>query len=222
MSSVLCIMSGGLDSTVAMLWAKKNFDSVGAVIFDYGQKNDVEIDCAEKICKKLEVGYKVFTISNLEDIIDSELLVFDGEVNIVDEKGARAFVPNRNQLFITLAHAMAQCAGYENLIIGFSGEGRYDLYPDSSKAYLQSITATTNAGSAKQINILAPLMELDKADTFKMADDFGELEMVIEDTHTCYNGFRGRRYVWGSGCDECPACQLRKEGYEKYLLKYGK
>ena len=129
-----------------------------------------------------------------------------------------SFVPNRNQLFLTLAHSYAQRVGASYLVTGVC-ETDYSGYPDCRLEFIKSLEHTTNLGSAEGIKILTPLMNLDKADTFRLAQLLGGLDTVIDDTITCYNGDK-TMHDWGMGCDNCPSCELRKKGFNEFIERY--
>ena len=125
-------------------------------------------------------------------------------------------MPNRNQLFITLAHSYAQKIGAESLVAGMC-ETDFSGYPDCREAFIKLLESVTNLGSKSNIKIYTPLMFLTKADTFQLADNLDCLDTVIKESHTCYNGNRDNFHEWGYGCDNCSACELRRKGYEEYL-----
>lgn len=210
------IFSGGQDSTTCLHWARARFESVEAITFDYGQKHSVEIEQSKKICEMTNVKQTIIDISFLNTIVESAL-TSNGDVNELNAKGLPAsFVPNRNQLFITLAHSYAQKIGAEVLVTGVC-QTDYSGYPDCRRDFIDSIEKTTNLGSESSVEIQTPLMYLTKAETFALAAEYGCLDEVIEHSHTCYNGNREKRNNYGYGCDECPACDLRRKGYEEFL-----
>ena len=215
MKKAIVIFSGGQDSTTCLYWAKKKYDLVEAITFNYGQNHSVELDCAKDICKKENIKQTVIDISFLDTIVESAL-TSNGDVNKLNKKGLPAsFVPNRNQMFITLAHSYAQKVGASYLITGVC-ETDFSGYPDCRNEFIESIEKTTNLGSESSIKIETPLMYLNKAQTFDLANELGCLKEVIEFSHTCYNGERKTLYDWGYGCDNCPACEFRKNGYKEY------
>lgn len=216
MKKAVIIFSGGQDSTTCLFWALKNFDEVEAITFDYGQKHSVEIEQSKIICLEQKVKQTIIDISFLGTIVESAL-TSNGDVNVINEKGLPAsFVPNRNQLFITLAHSYAQKIGAKNLVTGVC-QTDYSGYPDCRLKFIHAIEMASNEGSDSDIEIHTPLMYLDKEQTFRLAYDLLCINKVIELSHTCYNGDRTNRHVWGYGCDNCPACELRKKGYEEFI-----
>jgi len=215
MKKAVIIFSGGQDSTTCLYWAKNHFDEIEAITFNYGQKHSIELECSKKICDKNNIKQTIIDISFLNTIVDSAL-TSNGNVNKLNSKGLPdSFVPNRNQLFITLAHSYAQKIGAESLITG-TCETDFSGYPDCRNVFIKSIEATSNLGSESDISILTPLMYLNKAETFKLADELGYLNEIVNDSHTCYNGDREHLHEWGYGCDNCPACELRKNGFNEF------
>jgi len=222
MKKAVVIFSGGQDSTTCLYWAKQNFDYVEAMTFFYGQKHSIEMYCAQTICSKEKIRQTVIDISFLNGIVESALTSDKLNINEVNKKGLPAsFVPNRNALFITLAHAYAQKIGADNLVTGVC-ETDYSGYPDCRQMFIDAINKSLNMGSNSNIRIHTPLMFLTKEKIFKLAEDLGKIQDVVELSHTCYNGDREHRYEWGYGCDACPACELRKNGWENlFLNKFG-
>lgn len=215
MKKAVVIFSGGQDSTTCLYWAKNRFDTVEAITFDYGQKHSIEIEQSKLICEKEGIKQTIIDISFLNTIVESAL-ISNGDVNKTNEKGLPAsFVPNRNQLFITLAHAYAQKIGANSLVTGVC-ETDFSGYPDCRNEFITAIEMTSNLGSDSTIHIHTPLMYVNKAQTFQLAEEENCLQEVIKLSHTCYNGERNTLHEWGYGCENCPACELRKKGFEQY------
>ena len=214
----IVIFSGGQDSTTCLYWAKNRFKKIEAITFVYGQKHSVEVEQSKIICEKEGIKQTIIDISFLSTLIESAL-TSNGDVNQKNKKGLPAsFVPNRNQLFITLAHAYAQKIDSQYLVTGVC-ETDFSGYPDCRKEFIELIEETSNSGSMSKIKILTHLMNLSKAQTFELAESENCLSEVIELSHTCYNGERKILHEWGYGCGNCPACELRKKGYELYIKK---
>lgn len=219
-----CVVSfsGGQDSSTLAAWAKKKFDEVILIGFDYAQKHKVELTQANIIANKLGLALHIINIDFFNQISQSALFAINSTQDInaahIDNSNLPAsFVPNRNAIFITLTHSFAQNLHAQNLAIGVSQQD-YSGYPDCREEFICSIENSLNLGSQATIKIHTPLMYLNKAKEFALAEELGILELILEDTHTCYNGIRKTRFKWGYGCGECNACILRKNGYEKYLL----
>lgn len=221
MEQEICVISfsGGQDSTTLAVWAKKRFKKVCLVGFDYAQKHSVELECAQKIASLLQLPYEIISLDFLENITHSAL--FKNSNDLMGHSHAQnkdlpnSFVPNRNAIFITLLHSYAQKIGASNIALGVS-QADFSGYPDCKEDFIKSIEYALNLGSNTAIKILTPLMFLNKAQEFQMAKDLGALDLVIKETHTCYQGERKILHAYGYGCDECPACQLRKKGYEEF------
>lgn len=218
----VCVVSfsGGQDSTTVALWAKKEFDKVVLLGFDYNQKHKIELEQAKLIAKKLDLPLHIIKIDFLQDIVQSALLSCSTqEVNDAHHNNKNlpaSFVPNRNALFITIIHSFAQKIQAQNIALGVS-EQDYSGYPDCRDYFIKNIELTLNLGSDSDIKIHTPLMKKTKAEEFKLAKELGALDLILEDTHTCYNGDRNIRHSWGYGCGECNACILRKNAYEEFL-----
>jgi 7-cyano-7-deazaguanine synthase len=220
MKKVVVIFSGGQDSTTCLHWALNRYDQVEAITFNYGQKHSIELDQAKLICDKNKVKQTVIDISFLDTLVDSAL-TSNGDVNEINDKGLPAsFVPNRNQLFITLSHAYAQKIGAEALVTGVC-QTDYSGYPDCRETFVKAVEWTTNMGSDSNIKIETPLMYLTKSETFELAQTENCLDEVVGMSHTCYNGDRTKLHDWGYGCDDCPACELRKNGYNEFIQLKG-
>ena len=219
--SAVVVLSGGQDSVTCLGLALKNFEKVYAVGFVYGQKHEVEIRCAHRICQEHGVPFTVFSIPALQ-FIGNSALIRGTEQKDVSAKHAQnanlpaSFVPNRNALFLTTAHAYAQKVGADCLITGVC-ETDFSGYPDCRDEFIRSLEETLNLGYETNIKIYTPLMWLNKAETFALAKEVDFLTVVLEDSHTCYNGDHNTNFVWGYGCGECPACKLRANGFEAFI-----
>jgi len=211
------IFSGGQDSTTCLGWAKNRYEEVVAVSFFYGQKHAVELRQGEIIAKELGVERHVIQADFFGSMVDSAL-THNGDVNVPHPRLGHlpaSYVPNRNAFFITLAHAFAQKIGAGVLVAGMC-QTDFSGYPDCRRNTLDVINAGLNLGSDSDIRLETPLMYLTKAETFALAESEGILPLVIEHSHTCYNGDRSKRHAWGYGCGECPACQIRAKGWSEF------
>jgi len=216
MSRALVVFSGGQDSTTCLGWAKNRFDEVETITFDYGQKHRVEIEQARKIAQALHVKNTLLSLDAFSQLNDSALI--DGSQDIGAQHSVHtnlpaSFVPNRNAIFFTLAHAFAQKQGIEHIIIGVN-QTDYSGYPDCREPFVKALELALNLGSEANIAFHYPLMHLTKAETFALSKVEGVLDLVIDESHTCYNGVHTHKHAWGYGCGECPACVLRKQGWE--------
>ncbi len=214
-NAALVVFSGGQDSTTCLLWALKRYDEVVAVSFDYGQRHKLELDCAKKIASRLNVEWHVMDMSLLNQLAPNSLTRKDIEVdeNAPTEGAPNSVVDGRNMLFLTFAAVFAKQRGITDLITGVS-QSDFSGYPDCRDVFIKSLNTTLNLAMDYNFCIETPLMWIDKADTWKLADDLGGLDLVRNETLTCYNGIKG------SGCGHCPSCKLRNQGYDEFLKRY--
>ncbi len=205
------VFSGGQDSTTCLLWALKQFKEVATVTFDYGQRHSYEIECAREIAEELGVSFHVLDMKLINQLSANALTRSDIEVKEGNNgELPSTFVPGRNHLFLSFAAVYAQSIGARHIITGVC-ETDFSGYPDCRDIFVKSLNVTLNLAMEEQFVIHTPLMWLNKAETWKLADELGALSFVREKTLTCYEGIRG------DGCGECPACKLRKQGLETYL-----
>ncbi len=219
MEKALIVFSGGQDSTTCLGWALNKFNYVETITFDYGQKHKVEIKQAEKIANILNVKNTVLNINAFTQLNDSALINSDLDISSshsTKKNLPASFVPNRNAIFFTLAHAFAQKQDIDNIIIGVN-QTDYSGYPDCREDFILALENSLNLGSESNIKFHYPLIHLTKAETFKMSKNENVLDIVINESHTCYNGDHTTKFDWGYGCGECPACILRKEGWNIYI-----
>lgn len=218
MSRALVVFSGGQDSTTCLGWAKNRFEYVESITFDYGQKHRVEIAQAGKIAEALAVKNTLLSLDAFSQLNDSALIDSTQDIGAHHKTHTNlpaSFVPNRNAIFFTLAHAFAQKQGIEHIIIGVN-QTDYSGYPDCREPFVKALELALNLGSEANITFHYPLMHLTKAETFALSAIEGVLELVLNESHTCYNGDHKHKHAWGYGCGECPACILRKQGWEAY------
>jgi 7-cyano-7-deazaguanine synthase len=210
-SKALVVFSGGQDSTTCLFWALKNFNEVEVVTFDYNQRHSLEVECAKSIANELGVKHHILDMALLNQLAPSALTRDDIDVKDGEEGGLpSSFVPGRNLVFLTFAGILASQIGAKHIVTGVC-ETDFSGYPDCRDIFVKSLNVTLNLSMDSQFVIHTPLMWIDKAETWKLADELGALEFVREKTLTCYNG------VIADGCGECPACKLRKRGLDEYL-----
>ena len=214
---VVVVFSGGQDSTTCLFWAKKRYKEVIAVSFDYGQKHSLELECAKDICKKYDVEHHIMDLNLLNQLAPNSLTRVDIKVDKKKEENKlpNSFVDGRNMLFLTFVAVFAKQRGINTIITGVS-QSDFSGYPDCRDVFIKSLNVTLNLAMDYQFEVLTPLMWIDKAETWKLADDLGVLDIVKNETLTCYNGIKG------NGCGECPACTLRKNGYLKFKEQFKK
>ncbi|SMF89537.1 7-cyano-7-deazaguanine synthase [Paenibacillus uliginis N3/975] len=206
------VFSGGQDSTTCLFWAKEQFAEVETVTFDYGQRHKYEIQCAAQIAEEQGVKQTVLDMSLLNQLAPNALTRSDMEIKEGDDGVPNTFVDGRNLLFLSFAAVLAKQVGARHLVTGVC-ETDFSGYPDCRDNFIKSLNVTLNLAMDYPFVIHTPLMWLDKADTWELADQMNALDYVRQNTLTCYNGIKG------DGCGECPACQLRKAGLDKYLSR---
>ena len=213
--AAVVVFSGGQDSTTCLLWARQRYKEVIAVSFDYGQRHKAELDCAKEITDELKVEWHVMDMSLLNQLAPNSLTRSDIEVeeNAPENGVPNSVVDGRNMLFLTFAAVFAKQRGITDIITGVS-QSDFSGYPDCRDVFIKSLNTTLNLAMDYTFCIETPLMWIDKADTWKLADDLNGLSLVREKTLTCYNG------VKGGGCGNCASCKLRHKGYEEFLSRY--
>ncbi|MGD9542578.1 MAG: 7-cyano-7-deazaguanine synthase QueC [Methylocystis sp.] len=226
-SAALVLFSGGQDSTTCLAWALSRFDRVETVGFDYGQRHLVELSRRAALREGLarlspswagRLGEDSTISIEALGAISETALTRDAEIAFAADGLPNTFVPGRNLLFLTFAAALAYRRGIADLVGGMC-ETDYSGYPDCRDQTIRAMAQALSLGMDRSIAVHTPLMWIDKAETWRLAESLGGeplVRLIVEDTHTCYLGDRGRRFDWGYGCGECPACKLRAAGWEKY------
>jgi len=211
--NAVVVFSGGQDSTTCLFWALQHFDHVIAVTFDYGQRHKLEIACAKEIAAELGVEHHVLDMGLLNQLAPNALTRTDIPVQ-AGKDGAlpNTFVEGRNLLFLSFAAVLAKVKGAKHIVTGVC-ETDFSGYPDCRDVFIKSLNVTLNLAMDYEFVIHTPLMWIDKAQTWALADQLGRLDYIREKTLTCYNGIKG------DGCGECPACKLRRRGLEQYLAQ---
>jgi 7-cyano-7-deazaguanine synthase len=226
--SALVLFSGGQDSATCLAWALARFAAVETIGFDYGQRHRVELDCRVRIVARLKAEIPeweqklgadhMIDLSVLGQISDTAL-TRDSAIAFAATGLPNTFVPGRNLLFFTFAAATGYRRDLRHLVGGMC-ETDYSGYPDCRDDALKSLQATLSLGMDHRFVIHTPLMWRDKRATWELARKLGGnalVELIREESHSCYLGDRGHRHDWGYGCGECPACELRRKGWEAFV-----
>lgn len=208
----IVVFSGGQDSTTCLFWAMKQFEEVEAVTFNYNQRHSLEIEVAEQIAKEQGIRHHVLDMSLLNQLAPNALTRDDIEIEQQEGELPSTFVPGRNLVFLSFAAILAHQVGAKHLVTGVC-ETDFSGYPDCRDIFVKSLNVSLNLSMDKDFVIHTPLMWLDKAETWELADQLGQLDYVKEKTLTCYNG------IVAEGCGECPACKLRQNGLDQYEAK---
>lgn len=226
-AGALILFSGGQDSTTCLAWALERFGRVETIGFDYGQRHHVELAARQVVLTRLRERFSEWSrrlgddhlvdLSVLGAISDCAL-TRESEIRLSDSGLPNTFVPGRNLVFLTLASALAYRRGLDTVVGGMC-ETDFSGYPDCRNDTIEALQRAVSLGMGQAFRFETPLMWLDKAQTWALAERLGGrplLDIVIEDTHTCYLGERGVMHGWGHGCGHCPACVLRSNGYSKW------
>ena len=228
--TALVLFSGGQDSTVCLAWALQRFARVETVGFDYGQRHAVELEMRPRLRERLAVLKPDWKMRLGEDhvvkldalaAISNSALTREITIELADNGLPTTFVPGRNLIFFSFAGALAYRRAARHIVAGMC-ETDYSGYPDCRDDTIKAMQVALGLGLDRRVTIHTPLMWIDKAATFALAEDIAGqpfLDVVVEDTHSCYLGDRAQRHDWGYGCGTCPACQLRRQGFAAFMSR---
>ena len=226
-TSALVLFSGGQDSTTCLAHALKYYERVETIAFDYRQRHHVELEARVKVLEEIRRQFPQWAGKLGQDhMLDLAVLGDVSETSLTRETAFKmeasglpnTFVPGRNLLFLTLAAAVAYRRDLQVIVTGVC-ETDFSGYPDCRDDTMKAMQLALSLGMDKRYLIETPLMWIDKADTWRMAETLGGpalVNLIVEHTHTCYLGDRAHRHAWGYGCGACPACELRARGWERY------
>ncbi len=226
-TTALVLFSGGQDSTTCLADALSRYERVETLGFDYGQRHHVELDARLNVLAALRRDFPQWAPRLGEDhMLSLDVLQQIGGSSLTDDVAfamqadglPNTFVPGRNLLFLTLAGALAYRRGLQVIVTGVC-ETDFSGYPDCRDDTMKALQVALNLGLERRLRIATPLMWIDKAQTWQMAQDLGGqplVDIVVNDTHTCYQGTRDTLHDWGYGCATCPACDLRAKGWARW------
>jgi 7-cyano-7-deazaguanine synthase len=228
--TALVLFSGGQDSATCVAWALQRFARVELLGFRYGQRHLIELDCRGALLegiKAIDAGWAArlgdshtLDIPTLAEISDTAL-TRDVAIALGADGLPNTFVPGRNLIFLTFAAALSYRRGISHIVGGMC-ETDYSGYPDCRDGTIKALRLALNLGMAQSFQLHTPLMWLDKASTWALANELGGralVDLIREHSHTCYLGQRGERHDWGFGCGACPACALRARGWREYKAR---
>ena len=236
--AALVLFSGGQDSTTCLAWALARYERVETVGFDYGQRHRVELAQRSVVLRALRARFPNWRERLGEDhMLDATVIGQISECSLtrdmafeMAESGLpNTFVPGRNLLFMTLAGALAYRRGLQVIVTGVC-ETDYSGYPDCRDDTMKAMQLALSLGMDRRFLVETPLMWIDKAATWQLSQVLGQesdpagggddlVELIVEHTHTCYEGDRSQRHAWGYGCGRCPACTLRASGWERWRMR---
>jgi len=225
--TALVLFSGGQDSTVCLAWALERFGRVETIGFDYAQRHRVELDVRPRLRERITALRNAWAARLGEDHVlrldalaamSDTALTREVAIEIAENGLPTTFVPGRNLVFFAFAGALAYRRGAKHLVAGMC-ETDFSGYPDCRDDTIKAMQLALTLGMDRRFVIHTPLMWIDKAATFALAHAIGGnafIDLLVEETHTCYLGDRSHRHEWGYGCGDCPACRLRAEGFAKW------
>jgi 7-cyano-7-deazaguanine synthase len=231
--TALVLFSGGQDSTTCLAWALQSFAHVETLAFDYGQTHVAELLARPRIFARLRTDFPPWRSAlGADHVLPMELLAAIGGSALISGSDRAetttgspclpaTFVPGRNILFLAAAAALAYRRGIRDLVGGMC-ETDFSGYPDCRRETIDALSRALDLGMATRFEIHTPLMYLDKAGTWALAESLAGkalVQLVIDETITCYAGDRSHKHDWGYGCNECAACGLRARGYELYISR---
>ena len=226
--SALVLLSGGQDSATCLAWALDRFPHVETLGFDYGQRHRVELSLRPTLRDGLAALDPAWATRLGEDhtlsldalgALSDTALTRETEIAMQADGLPNTFVPGRNLLFLTLAAALAYRRGLRHIVGGMC-ETDFSGYPDCRDDTIKALQVALNLGMNRRFVLHTPLMWIDKAETWRLAQRLGGdalVRLIVEHTHTCYRGERGAMHPWGHGCGTCPACELRAAGWEGFV-----
>lgn len=231
-AAALVLFSGGQDSATCLAWALSRFERVETIGFDYGQRHSVEMTARQRVRERLAGRFDgwagrlgpdtVVDLSGYGALAESAL-TREAEIGLREDGLPTTFVPARNLVFLTVASALAMRRAIPVLIGGMC-QTDYSGYPDCREETINAQAEALALGLGRPMRVATPLMHLTKAETWALAHTLGGealVDLIVEDSHTCYRGERGVRHDWGHGCGACPACELRARGWAQWRAGAG-
>ena len=229
-AGALVLFSGGQDSTVCLAWALDRYERVETVGFDYGQRHSVELEARASVRERIAERFPGWAARLGEDhvlemrgfgAVAASALTADRAIEMTEKGLPSTFVPGRNLVFLAYAAALADRRGLQALVGGMC-ETDFSGYPDCRRDTLDAMERALNLGMAQDFRVETPLMHITKAETWALAKGLGGevlVDLILEESHTCYEGVRDVRRPWGYGCGACPACDLRARGWEGWIAQ---
>lgn len=228
MTKALVVLSGGQDSTTCLAWALKHYDEAETIGFFYGQRHNVELVCRGNFLRKfrelfpaLAEGLGKDTLAELPsmELFCHTAMTSTSEIRVGSNGLPTTFVPARNLIFLCYAAARAYNIGADALVTGVSQED-FSGYPDCREDTIKALEKALCLGLGREIKIETPCMNITKAQEWALAEEIGGsalVDLIVRESHTCYEGDHSTWHDWGYGCGKCPACRLREKGYREFL-----
>ncbi|MBS1033701.1 7-cyano-7-deazaguanine synthase QueC [Gluconobacter cerinus] len=226
-NAALVLFSGGQDSATCLAWALSRFDRVETVGYAYGQRHLVELECRDTLRAQMAAHSAEWKARLGEDhtidlaslgALSETALTREAEIGFNESGLPNTFVPGRNLIFLTFAAALAYRRNVKHIVTGVC-ETDYSGYPDCRDDTIKALQVALNLGMDQRFVLHTPLMWIDKAQTWDLTEELGGkglVDLINQESHSCYMGDRTHQHAWGYGCGTCPACQLRAEGWRRY------
>ncbi len=228
LKKALVLFSGGQDSTTCLAWSLNHYDKVETIGFSYGQRHAVELTVRPGILQKIrnfsedwnkKLGEDhVFDLSLIGKLSETAM-TSDVEIKMMENGLPNTFVPGRNLMFLMVAAMLAYRRGL-NVLVGGMCETDFSGYPDCRDDAIKAMQLALNIGMDTRLDLVTPLMWKNKKETWQLAAELGGqglVDLIVNETHTCYVGEHDKPSAWGFGCGKCPACLLRKKGFEEFI-----
>lgn len=224
----LVLFSGGQDSTTCLAWALNHYEKIETIGFSYGQRHAVELTVRPGILQKIrdfsddwnkKLGEDHVYDLSLIGSLSETAMTSDVEIRMMENGLPNTFVPGRNLMFLMVAAMLAYRRDL-NTLVGGMCETDFSGYPDCRDDAIKAMQVALNLGMDTRLNLVTPLMWKNKKQTWQLAADLGGqqlVDLIVNETHTCYLGEHDKLNAWGFGCGECPACLLRKRGFEEFI-----
>lgn len=229
--AALVLFSGGQDSATCLAWALDKFERVETIGYAYGQRHRIELDCRAPLLAGLKAintawaarlgEHHTLDIPTIGTVSETAL-TRDVEIAMGEGGLPNTFVPGRNLIFLTFAAALGYRRGIKHIVTGVC-ETDYSGYPDCRDDTIKALQVAINLGMERRFVLHTPLMWRDKAATWSLAETLGGaalVDLIRNQSHSCYLGVRDVSHDWGSGCGECPACRLRADGWSRYAAAW--
>lgn len=204
----LIVLSGGMDSTTALAWAKSvGHEIVDTINFQYGSKhNGKEFRAAANVAAHYNVSINYCYLNFVRQFFKSDLLTSGGDIpegHYADPSMQKTVVPFRNGIMLSIAAGYAESIGAQAIVLG-NHFGDHAVYPDCRAEFIEHMEAAIKAGTYAKIEIFAPFTHMGKHDIAKLGQ---ELRVPYHLTYSCYKG--GEKH-----CGKCGTCFERKEAFD--------
>ncbi|CDG38783.1 MULTISPECIES: 7-cyano-7-deazaguanine synthase QueC [Asaia] len=226
--TAIVLFSGGQDSATCLAWALDRFEHVETLGFAYGQRHAIELECRDTLRDAMtrqnpqwreRLGPDHTLDLSVLGQISETALTREAAIEMNENGLPSTFVPGRNLLFLSFAATLGVRRNARHIVTGVC-ETDYSGYPDCRDDTIKALQVALNLGMETRFVLHTPLMWLDKAETWRLAERIGGdglVALINRESHSCYMGNRAHLHDWGYGCGTCPACELRAKGWASYV-----